>query len=191
MIARRLLIFASVLSFAACVGPTLIVQQYSGPVRPRESIAILRVNGDDSVQLLALDDEDVAVPIASDSRLHIELLPGAHTVTFGDAKNRETRPQSLAFQAEAGRVYRIVRPTSPAEMSAAPARVYEVDRSSDAVTRDATTELGEREKTRARTRRLPRVEPSPSPAEPGEVDAAAPVDAAASTSDAATTLDGP
>ena len=147
MIARRLVIFASVLALAACVGPTLVVQQYSGPVRPQESIAILRVNGNDSVQLLALDDEDVAVPIASDSRLHIELLPGPHTVMFGDANIRDARPESLSFQAAAGRVYRIARATSPAEQNATRARVYEVERGSDAVTRDATLERGERGET--------------------------------------------
>ena len=69
------------------MGPTFIVQQYNGPPRARETIATLRVNGAETVRLLFLDEEDVAAPIVSDGRLHIELLPGKHTLTArnGDA----------------------------------------------------------------------------------------------------------
>jgi hypothetical protein len=93
---------------AACVGPTFIVQQYNGPPRPRETIATLRVNGAESVRLLFLDDEDVAAPIVSDGRLHIELLPGKHTLTARNGDDRSATTGSLSFMAEAGKVYRVV-----------------------------------------------------------------------------------
>ena len=88
----------------ACMGPTFIVQQYGGPPRPRESIAILRVNGAEPVRLLFLDDEDIAAPVASDSRLHIEVLPGRHTLTARNGDERTAPTGTFAFLAEAGKV---------------------------------------------------------------------------------------
>lgn len=123
---------------AACAGPTLVVQQYAGPVRPPETISILRVNGREQVQLLALDGEDVAVPIASDSRLHIELLPGRHTVTVQNVLQR-AQVEGVDFVAEAGKVYRVVFVAIP-DREGALARMVEVDRGSDAVVRDVTTD---------------------------------------------------
>jgi hypothetical protein len=112
-----------------CPGPTFIVQQYAGPVRPQSSIATLRVNGGDSVRLLALDDEDVAAPLDSDARLHIELLPARHTVIVGNAKSPRSRVAPIAFQAEPGKFYRVAfvaEANGPGE-----AVVYEVERGSD------------------------------------------------------------
>lgn len=118
-------------SIAACVGPTFIVQQYGGPARPRESIAILRVNGGETVRLMFLDDEDVAAPIASDGRLHIEVLPGRHTLTARNGDDPRAPSGSLAFMAEAGKVYRVVF------VGEAP-HVFVVDRDSDKPAQDVS-----------------------------------------------------
>jgi hypothetical protein len=114
---------------AACMGPTFIVQQYNGPPRPRESIAILRVNGAEPVRLLFLDNEDVAAPVASDSRLHIEVLPGVHTLTARNGDERTAPTASFTFDALAGKVYRVV-------FTGETGQLYEVDRDTDKLTRE-------------------------------------------------------
>ncbi len=119
------------LTLAACPGPTFIVQQYKGPVRERDTIAILRVNGSDSVRLLTLDDEDIAAPIQEDSRLHIEMLPAKHVVTVANAKAPSERYDPLVFQAEANRVYRVAFVDTGA-------RIFEVDRGTDKTLVDVT-----------------------------------------------------
>ena len=116
---------------AACMGPTFIVQQYNGPPRPRETIATLRVNGAESVRLLFLDEEDVAAPVVSDGRLHIELLPGKHTLTARNGDDRTAATGSFAFMAEPGKVYRVL-------FDGESAHLWEVDRDSDKPTREAT-----------------------------------------------------
>lgn len=116
-------------TLAGCMGPTFVVQQYGGAVRPRETIATLRVNGSDPVRLITLDDEDVRSPLDSDSRLHIELLPGRHKIGIASAANDVVAP--VAFVAEAGKVYR-------AAFVGADAHVFEVDRGSDSPGRDVT-----------------------------------------------------
>ncbi|MDB5212656.1 MAG: hypothetical protein JWO86_583 [Myxococcaceae bacterium] len=128
-------LFAMVLGAClwACMGPTFIVQQYGGPVRPRETIATLRVNGSDSVHLITLDDEDVRAPLESDSRLHIEILPGRHKIGVSNGgPNDPVEP--VAFVAEANKVYRAV-------YVAGVAHVVEVDRGGDAQGRDVTAPL--------------------------------------------------
>src|SRR5262245_24096180 len=105
----RLAVAALVL--AGCPGPTFIVQQYNGPPRAREEIAILRVLGSDTVRLLLLDDEDVAAPLESDSRLHIELLPGRHSIAVREMA-AQSLVETLAFDAQPNRVYRVTH--SPA-----------------------------------------------------------------------------
>lgn len=122
------------------MGPTFVVQQYGGPQRSRESIAILRVNGAESVRLLFLDEEDVAAPIVSDGRLHIELLPGNHTLTARNGDDRTAPTGSFAFVAEAGKVYRVM-------FSGERGQLYEVDRDSDKPVREV----------------LPPAPPAPSP----------------------------
>ena len=119
-------------SLGGCPGPTFVVQQYAGPVRPRETIATLRVNGNDSVRLATLDDEDLGgTPVLADSRLHIELLPGKHAVTVVNASAPQEPRAAVTFQAEAGKVYRITY------VLGAP-RIYEVDRSADTTGADVT-----------------------------------------------------
>jgi hypothetical protein len=132
------LIFFAMLSLLGCpAGPTYIVQQYAGPPREKETIGILRVNGKDSVRLAALDDEEITARIAEDTRLHVEVLPGRHTVSVrgGDIS------QCIAFQVEPGKVYRVVIEGASKEPGSAAgnARIHEVDRDSDAVGRDVTT----------------------------------------------------
>jgi hypothetical protein len=128
----------------SCMGPTFIVQQYNGPPRPRETIATLRVNGAESVRLLFLDGEDVAAPVASDSRLHIEVLPGKHALTARNGDDRLAPSGSFDFVAEAGKVYRVV-------FTGEAAHLWEVDRDSDKPTREVTP---------------PPAPPSPSPSPP-------------------------
>lgn len=119
-------------TLGGCAGPTFVVQQYAGAVRPRETIATLRVNGNDSVRLTALDDEDLgALPVVADSRLHIELLPGKHSVSVLNASAPHDPPVPITFQGEQGKVYRV------AFVAGAP-HVYEVDRSSDALGTEVT-----------------------------------------------------
>ena len=148
------------LALVACVGPTFIVQQYKGPVRERETIAILRVNGADSVRLLTLDGEDVAAPIQDDSRLHIEMLPAKHEVTVANAKAPSDRYDPLVFQAEANHVYRVVFVDNGAH-----ARVFDVDRASDKLVGDVTVAAPREEP-------LPPVSrPKKKPVEPPSADA--------------------
>lgn len=114
------------------MGPTFVVQQYNGPQRPRESIAILRVNGAESVRLLFLDEEDVAAPVVSDGRLHIELLPGKHTLTARNGDDRAAPSAAFTFQAEPNKVYRVL---FTGEMG----HLYEVDRDSDKPVREISS----------------------------------------------------
>lgn len=120
---------AALVPLAACMGPTFVVQQYAGPARPRETIATLRVNGSDSVRLITLDDEDVRAPLETDSRLHIELLPGRHKI--GVVNGASERLATVTFEAEAGKVYR-------ASYVGDEPHVFEVDRAGDAPGRDVT-----------------------------------------------------
>lgn len=134
MVAVAISVTISVAFLGGCMGPTFVVQQYGGPVRPRETIATLRVNGSDSVHLITLDDEDVRAPLDSDSRLHIELLPGRHKIGVVSGPNEPIAP--VAFVAEAGKVYRA------AYVGTVP-HVFEVDRGGDTQGRDVTAPLTE------------------------------------------------
>lgn len=134
--------FAAACSLIACGRATFVVQQYTGPVRPTESIAVLRVNGDQPVRVLELDQTNVSAPLERDTRLHVEMLPGRHSVLV--AANEERRAARVAFDAKPGRVYRVT-----IDGDVRDAHVLEVDRSSDAVVGDATF-----------------VEPPPAPAPP-------------------------
>ncbi len=134
---RRWLLAGVVASQAACGRATFVVQQYPGPPQPEGAVAVLRVNGNEDVRVLELDDRDVRAPLDRDVRLHIEMLPARHTVVVG-AMGFENDPRAetsgkLAFRAQAGKVYRVAIGESPKD-----ARVYEVDRASDAVVREAT-----------------------------------------------------
>jgi hypothetical protein len=123
-------------SVVGCGPQVFIVQQYDGPVRDSETIAILRINGGDSTRVVTLDGELADARIAEDTRLHIEMLPGRHAVRVADIAAPEAGSFRVAFDAQAGRVYRAV-------VASAAARVFEVDRGSDAVLRDVSAKLAE------------------------------------------------
>jgi hypothetical protein len=127
----RALIALLFVILTACMGPTFIVQQYNGPPRARETIATLRVNGAEPVRLLFLDEEDVAAPIVSDGRLHIELLPGKHTLMARNGDDRSAPTGSFTFVAEANKVYRVL-------FTGETAHLWEVDRDSDKPTHEVT-----------------------------------------------------
>lgn len=163
---------AAALAVPGCPGPTFVVQQYGGPARPPESVATLRVNGEEPVRLLFLDDQDVAAPILEDGRLHIEMLPGRHRLVVANARAPHERYAPLTFDAEAGKTYRVAFVAG----AAGEARIYEVDRGRDALLRDATAAPPEAP--------APPVRP-PAPAEPAPPRDAAPAeDAGAPAEDA-------
>ncbi len=149
---------------AGCPGPTFVVQQYRGPQRPQETIAMLRVNGNEPVRLLILDDQDVAAPIVEDGRLHIEMLPGRHTVVVGNANAPSERYAPITFEAQAGKVYRVTLASGP---SGGEARVFEVDRGKDTAVRDVTQAPA----TEQRPVEAPAHAPAPAPAEDAGVPA--------------------
>lgn len=121
LVLRVLLVVPLATALTGCPGPTFVVQQYAGPVRPKESIATLRVKGSDSLRLATLDDQDLGgTPIEVDARLHIELLPGRHALTVLNTASPQTAYAPIAFMAEAGKVYR-------ATFVLGEPRVYEVD----------------------------------------------------------------
>lgn len=121
------------LLLSGCGGPTFIVQQYSGPVRPSDSIAVLRVNGDGGIVLVSLDGEPIRTRVADDARLHVEMLPGRHRLAFADLADAGRPLGRAAFVAAAGKTY---RPLFASRGGGA--RVFEVDAASDAPLRDAT-----------------------------------------------------
>ena len=124
-----LALLLSAVMLVGCPGPTFVVQQYGGPVRAQDTIATLRINGSDPVRLVTLDGEDVRVPLESDTRLHIELLPGRHRL--GVASGPTDAASEVVLVAEPGKVYRV------SFVSAAP-HVIEVNRSSDEPGADVT-----------------------------------------------------
>jgi hypothetical protein len=142
-----------------CGGPTFIVQQYGGSPRERETIAVIRVNGHETIVLVALDGEDIATRVPDDARLHVEVLPGKHTVTIGDLSDTAEPARTASFVALAGKTYRPV-------MQRHAARVFEVNPETDALVSDVTfvpPPVPERVFPPAQP-------PSPPPSEPAPVD---------------------
>jgi hypothetical protein len=141
--------FALTLCFA-CTPQTYVIQQYEGPVRPEESIAILRINGAEPVRVVTLDGEYADPKLEPDTRLHIEVVPGSHELEIrtrdDDSSASDYRPRisrTVKFEAAAGRVYRVV--LEPVQTSVAGAtatrsepKVFEVERGSDKKVRDVT-----------------------------------------------------
>jgi hypothetical protein len=126
-----LVALAVTLTPLACGGPTFVIAQYPGPTRPRETIAILRVDGASPVQLVSVDGEALA-PIADDVRLHIEVLPGEHSVGVANTAAPEQPAGRVRFLAQAGKLY------GPAWTAAGAPRMYELDASSGAMLRDVS-----------------------------------------------------
>jgi hypothetical protein len=161
-----------------------VVQQYAGAPRAAETIAIIRVDGSGRVQLLSLDGEATDARVTSDARLHIEILPGYHTVWV---QGLTDAAQPLTFRAEAGKVYRVEFVSDATTLALSP-RVYEVDRSSNTLKADVTVRAAP--STEAEPQQRPRTAPpkapviveqssaSPAPADAGSppADAGAPAD---------------
>lgn len=143
MSAARTLLVRSALAFGllscplACGGPTFIVQQYDGAVRDRETISVLRFAGDGTVQLVVLDGERADTRVAEDARLHIELLPGKHTMVVQNLATPDVPAPSVSFTSEAGKTYRAVFVNSADGRPLLHA--YEVDDGTDALLRDVTS----------------------------------------------------
>jgi hypothetical protein len=121
---------------ASCGGPTYVIQQYGGAPRPRESVAVIRLDGSDAVQILSIDREQLP-PVERGVRILIELLPGKHEIAVAEPNGGLSAQLAVRFVAEAGRVYRvIVAPSMAAGATGAyVARVHEIDPSSGALIR--------------------------------------------------------
>jgi len=164
--ARITVLGAVLLGLAGCAGPTFVVQEYPGPVRPAETIAILRVEGSGTVQLLSIDDERADVRIVEDARLHVEMLPGKHKVMVQNLAAPANPPETVTFQADAGKVY---RPMFMHTVSSGPRlHVFELDPRTGLPIGDATLAP-----TRAPDR-LPVSEPAVKPPENAGTSPAAP-----------------
>jgi hypothetical protein len=171
--ARIAVLGAVLFGLPDCSGPTFIVQEYPGPVRPANTIAILRLEGNGTVQLLAVDGQRADARVAEDARLHVEILPGKHTVMVQNLAAPANPPEVVAFQAEAGKLY---RPAFMHTVSTGPRlHVYEIDPRSSMPIGDATLVL-HRAPDRAPASR-PEVEapevPSAAPPEPPPAEGAA------------------
>jgi hypothetical protein len=97
------------LTALGCGRVTYVLQQYDGPVRAPELVSVLRIQHDDSAQIVAIDGEALGQQsFASDVRLHIEMLPGKHTLSVKNPAMGESATQQVQVIAEPGRIYRVV-----------------------------------------------------------------------------------
>jgi hypothetical protein len=99
---------ALLLLLTSACGPTvtLVVQQYPGPARERTEVAVIRIESDQAAQLAAVDREPLGkLALKEDTRLHVELLPGEHTLDIRHPKKTVDATQVVRFKAEAGAVY--------------------------------------------------------------------------------------
>ncbi len=130
---RRLapLLFAALpLLPLACGGPTFVVSQYEGPPRPRDTIAILRIDGSSPVQMVSVDGEPLA-PIERDARLHIEVLPGEHSVGVANLARQDQPARRVRFIAQPGKLYGAVWTNGEPHL-------FELDNSSGSPIRDVS-----------------------------------------------------
>ena len=119
-----------------------MVQEYDGPPRPSDRIAIVRVNGKNGPDVTSVDNQPLRVVLEPSNRVHVEVVPGPHEVdvevTEPGIGLRHTIP--VRFLAAAGKVYRVevvsVAVTQPSPGVAVDsrwdARAYEVNRDTDA-----------------------------------------------------------
>jgi hypothetical protein len=132
---------------SGCGQVTYIVQQYDGPVRDRDEVSILRLTPDDPAQIVAMDGEALGRQVLdSDTRLHIEMLPGKHQLEVENPKASSATTQRVQFVAEPGRTYRVVladrawhtQKSQPERPGAWSPLVYELEGSSDALAREVS-----------------------------------------------------
>jgi hypothetical protein len=143
-----MLLAAGLLAPLGCGGPTFVVAQYEGPPRPRESIAVIRMQGSDPVQVVSVDGEPLA-PVEEDVRLHVEVLPGEHSIGVANFQAPQQPAQRVRFIAEPGKLYGAAWP-APGDP-----RVFELDASSGRTLRDVSL-----------TKHEPPPEAAPHPAAP-------------------------
>lgn len=143
----------------ACSGPTFVVTQYGGPERPPETIAILRFHGSDAARLVLVDGERADIALDEDARLHVEVLPGPHSLGVVHAERLQEPLQYVAFVAEAGKVYSVA-------FHDGVARMHEVDASGE-LGRDVTAPPEQRERPLPPPPQPPpEAPPAPPPREP-------------------------
>lgn len=121
-----------------CGGPTFILQQYDGPPRSAESIAVLRFEGQGSVDLVSIDGSIADAHVPDDARLHVEVLPGRHVLGVANRAAPNDPPRRVLFVAEAGRYYQVAFLAPPANEWVPSVHVFEIDRRSGAQLRDVT-----------------------------------------------------
>jgi hypothetical protein len=125
--------------FASCGSATFVVQQYLGPPRPRQTIAIIRVNGG-GTPLTSLDGDPLRVEPERGTRFHIEVLPGEHEVGVSVPEPGLPNGVTVRFFAEAGKVYRMEAVSAlsePGRIGLWSAQAFEVDPATDAMIRRA------------------------------------------------------
>src|SRR5579859_3641629 len=86
---------------ASCGSATFVVQQYPGPPKPRETIAIIRVNGG-GTPLTSLDGDPLRIEPEKGTRFHIEVLPGDHEVGVSVPEPGLPSGVTVRFLAEPG-----------------------------------------------------------------------------------------
>ena len=136
---------------AGCGQVTYILQQYDGPARARSEVSVLRLQAGDPAEVVAMDGDPLGGQVLdSDVQLHIEMLPGKHTLRVKNPKAVGLDTQDVAFLAEAGRAYHVelaqrnwhqltASSSSPGAWSAL---VYEVQGSSGRLLREVSLPPG-------------------------------------------------
>jgi hypothetical protein len=140
----RMLGLTSVLA-AACGVPTFILQQYDGPPRAAESVAVVRFDGKGSADLVSLDGSIADAHVPEDARLHVEVLPGRHVLGVARRAAQNDPPRRVVFVAEAARYYEVAFMAPPANEWQPSVHVFEIDRRSGAKLRDVTYTAPRRE----------------------------------------------
>ncbi|MFZ5892309.1 MAG: hypothetical protein ACOY0T_14720 [Myxococcota bacterium] len=122
----------------ACGGPTFILQQYDGPARSAESVAIVRFEGTADVDLVTLDGAVADAHVPEDARLHVEMLPGRHVLGVARRGAPGEQVRRVVFVAEPARTYQIVFGAPAANEWQPSLRVFEIDFRSGRQLRDVT-----------------------------------------------------
>ncbi len=124
---------------AGCGTVTYVLQDYGGEPRPADSIAIVRITSTDPLHVSTVDGEPLDVRLDSDTRVHVEMLPGEHVLGVYRPDAEIPIEHKVRFLAAPGRTYAVVMAVAP-QGSATPwvGRVYEIDKSSGTRLHDAT-----------------------------------------------------
>lgn len=127
------------LTLTGCGTVTYVLQEYGGEPRPAGSIAIVRITSTDPLRVSSVDGDPLDVRLDSDTRVHVEMLPGVHVLGVYRPDSAVPVEQKVRFLASPGRTYAVVMAEAPPG-SATPwvGRVYEIDKSSGTPLHDAT-----------------------------------------------------